>query len=218
MPHSVFTVDRDATLVYNYHRMGMPLEPADAIFVHCSLDIRVAERGAELLLSGYGQYLIFSGGVGKLTADRFAKPEAAVFADIASQMGVPGDKIIIESKSTNTGENVRFTYDLLQEKGVHPRSLILVQKAYMERRTYATFKKQWPDPQTEFTVTSPPLDFASYPNEDNPKDLVIHVMVGDLVRIREYPARGFQIAQDVPDDVWEANMRLIAAGYDGHLP
>lgn len=209
---------QDATLVYNYHRMDIPLRPADAIFVLCSLDTRVAERGAQLFLSGYGDYLIFSGGVGKLTADRFTRPEAEVFADIARKMGVPDDKIIVESRSTNTGENVRFTYDLLRHRGLQPRSFILVQKPYMIRRTYATFKKQWPDPRTEFTVTSPQLDFASYPNQDNPKDLVIHVMVGDLVRIRDYPARGFQIAQDIPDDVWEAGQRLIAAGYDGHLP
>ncbi|KAH8907617.1 DUF218 domain-containing protein [Coniochaeta sp. PMI_546] len=211
-------IDRDATIVYNYHRMGMPLKPAEAIFVLCSLDTRVAERGAQLFLGGHGQYLIFSGGVGKLTADRFAKPEAEVFADIARQMGVPGHKIIVESESTNTGENVRFTHKLLQARGLQPRSLILVQKPYMERRTFATFEKQWPDPQTEITVTSPQLDFASYPNEENPKDLVIHVMVGDLVRIRDYPARGFQIVQDIPDAVWEANQRLITAGYGGHLP
>ncbi|OIW30692.1 DUF218 domain-containing protein [Coniochaeta ligniaria NRRL 30616] len=218
MSPSVSNIDRDAEVVYNYHRMEMPLKPADAIFVLCSLDTRVAERGAQLFLSGYGQYLIFSGGVGKLTADRFTKPEAEVFAEIASQMGVPGDRIIVESKSTNTGENVRFTFLALQEKGLQPRSLILVQKPYMLRRSYATFKKQWPDPKTEFTVTSSLLDFASYPNEENPKDLVINIMVGDLVRIRDYPAQGFQIAQDIPDEVWEANQRLIAAGYDGHLP
>lgn len=215
---NISDIEQDATLVYNYHRVGIPLRPADAIFVLCSLDTRVAERGSQLYLRGYGEYLIVSGGVGKLTADRFAKPEAEVFADIAREMGVPDDKIIVENKSTNTGENVRFTYSLLQEKGLQPCSLILVQKPYMERRTYATFRKQWPDPRTEFTVTSPQLDFASYPNQDNPRDLVIHVMVGDLVRIRDYPARGFQIAQGIPDEVWEASQRLIAAGYDGHLP
>ena len=212
-------ISRDAKLVYDYHRMQMPLQPADAIFVLCSLDTRVAERGAQLYLAGYGQTLIFSGGVGKLTAGRFAKPEAAVFADIARGLGVPADRIVVEDKSTNTGENVRFTHDLLERRGMRrPRSLILVQKCYMERRTYATFRRQWPDPETEFAVTSPQLDFASYPDEDNPLALVINIMVGDLVRIRDYPALGFQIAQDIPDDVWEAGRRLIAAGYDRHLP
>jgi uncharacterized SAM-binding protein YcdF (DUF218 family) len=135
-------------------------------------------------------------------------------------MGVPEEKMILETRATNTGENVRFTHALLAEKGAvaPPRSLVLVQKPYMERRTYATFVKQWPDGDARFAVTSPPLEWEEYADADNPRDVVINLMVGDLVRIRDYPALGFQIPQDIPDDVWEANQFLIAAGYDAHLP
>ncbi|RYP93817.1 hypothetical protein DL770_000013 [Monosporascus sp. CRB-9-2] len=191
------TTLQDAKTVYDYHRMHMSLRrDVDAIFCLCSLDTRVAERAARLLLDGYGQYLIFAGGAGKLTQDRFSKPEAEVFADIAVQMGVPAEKIITEPRSTNTGENVRFTWELLQQKGLHPRSFILVQKPYMERRSFATFSKQWPDPDTEFMVTSPELEWSGYPNEDNPRDLVINIA----------------ISQDIPDEVWEAGQRLISEG------
>ena len=199
--------------------MHMPLNRgADAIFCLGSLDIRVAERAAQLFLDGYGKHLIFSGGAGKLTRDRFTKPEADIFADVALQMGVPADKIIIEPRSTNTGENVRFTRELLLQEGLQLRSFILVQKPYMERRTFATFSKQWPDPNTEFTVTSPNLEWDEYPNADNPRDIVINIAVGDLIRIKEYPARGFQIPQHIPDAVWQAGRRLIRAGYNSHLP
>ncbi|KAF9870894.1 duf218 domain-containing protein [Colletotrichum karsti] len=198
--------------------MGMPLRPASAIFCLCSLDTRVAARAAQLFLDGYGDYLIYSGGAGKLTEDRFSEPEAEVFANIARKMGVPNDKIVVEPLSSNTGENVRFTHALLEEKGLKAESFVLVQKPYMERRTYATFRKQWPDDQTAFTVTSPQLDFDEYFDAENPKELVVNIMVGDLVRIREYPPKGFQIEQEIPAEVWDANLRLIAAGYDGHLP
>ncbi|KAJ0166297.1 Uncharacterized protein CTA2_7838 [Colletotrichum tanaceti] len=211
-------VDIDARVIYNYHRMDMPLYPATAVFCLCSLDKRVAVRAAQLFLDGYGEYLIYSGGVGKLTAGRFTEPEAEVFAGIARKMGVPDDKIIVEPRSGNTGENVRFTYDLLKQRGLGMKSFVLVQKPYMERRTYATFRKQWPDEATHFTVASPPLKFEAYPDADNPKDLVINIMVGDLVRIKEYPKRGVQIDQEIPKEVWEANERLIAAGFNGHLP
>ncbi|TEA12344.1 Uncharacterized protein C8034_v006026 [Colletotrichum sidae] len=211
-------IDRDAELVYNYHRMGMTPRPASAVFCLCSLDTRVATRAAQLFLDGYGGYLIYSGGTGKLTQGRFSEPEAEVFARIAREMGVPEDKIVVESKSTNTGENVRFVHALLRERGLEADSFVLVQKPYMERRTYATFRKQWPDRQTGFTVASPELGFREYPDADNPKDLVIQIMVGDLVRIKSYPERGFQIAQEIPEEVWEANQRLVAAGYDGYLP
>jgi uncharacterized SAM-binding protein YcdF (DUF218 family) len=211
-------IDKNAAIVYEYHRMGMRLQPADAIFALCSLDTRVAERAAQLFLDGYGSYLIYSGGVGKLTEARFTEPEAQVFANIARSMGVPDDRIIVECKSTNTGENIRFTHALLQQRGHNPRSFILVQKPYMERRTYATFSKQWPDPEITFTVTSPQLSFSEYPNAENPRDLVINIMVGDLVRIRDYPAKGFQIPQDIHAHVWTAAQKLIAEGFDNHLP
>ncbi|KAK2029819.1 DUF218 domain-containing protein [Colletotrichum zoysiae] len=198
--------------------MGMSLSPAAAIFCLCSLDKRVAIRAAQLFLDGYGEYLIYSGGVGKLTAGRFIEPEAVVFASIARQLGVPDDKIIVEPRSGNTGENVRFTHALLKSRGLDMKSFVLVQKPYMERRTYATFLKQWPDTATEFTVTSPTLEFEQYPDTENPKELVINIMVGDLIRIQEYPKKGFQVEQEIPGEVWKANQRLIAAGFDGHLP
>jgi hypothetical protein len=48
-------------------------------------------------------------------------------------------------------------------------------------------------------------------------DDVIGIMVGDLQRIRLYPERGFQIAQEIPEDVWSAYELLVYAGYDRFL-
>ena len=48
-------------------------------------------------------------------------------------------------------------------------------------------------------------------------DDVVGIMVGDLQRIREYPAKGFQIDQEIPEDVWRAYEELVRAGYDRHL-
>lgn len=42
-------------------------------------------------------------------------------------------------------------------------------------------------------------------------------MLGDLQRIREYPAKGFQIAMHIPDEVWGAWTALATAGYTDHL-
>lgn len=193
------------------------LHKSEAVFCLCSNDLRVAERASELLLAGYGNVLIFSGGVGALTQEVFSEPEADVFAKIAIEKGVPQEKLIIENKSTNNGENVRFTYNLLQEKGLKLGSFILVQKPFMERRTYATFKKQWPDAETTITVTSPKMTFDEYVSGIISKEHVIHTMVGDLQRIREYAKKGFQIEQDIPDVVWDSYEKLVKLGYTEHL-
>jgi len=205
--------------VWNYHQLNHQISRADAILVLCSHDTIVAERGAGLFLEGWAPLLIFSGGLGAITSRFWSEPEADQFADIAVRMGVPRDHILIENRSTNTGENVLFTRRLLAERHLDPAKFILVQKPYMERRSYATFKKVWPE--KEVVVTSPRLSLDEYldrySHEALSKDDVISIMIGDLQRIRLYPEKGFQIHQDIPDDVWRAYDALVDAGYDRHL-
>jgi uncharacterized SAM-binding protein YcdF (DUF218 family) len=205
--------------VWNYHRLNHTLAPADAIMVLCSHDTVVAERGAQVFLEGWAPLLIFSGGLGTITKNFWTEPEADQFAAIAVRMGVPRDKILIENRSTNTGENVQFTRAMLASRQIDPARFILVQKPYMERRTYATFRKVWPG--KDFVVTSPqvPLDeyLASYSHATLSPDDVISIMVGDLQRIRLYGENGFQIPQEIPADVWDAYEQLVRAGYDKRL-
>jgi uncharacterized SAM-binding protein YcdF (DUF218 family) len=208
-------VERWARLVWDYHHLNHPLAHADCILVLGSHDIRVAERGAQLFLQGWAPLLVFSGGLGRLTEGRWNQPEARLFAEVALKLGVPAEKILIEDRSTNTGENIQLARQLLAEQGVHPQKLILVQKPYMERRAYATLKQQWPD--VEALVTSPPLSFEAYPNAEISQEEIIHIMVGDLQRIKLYAERGFQIPQEIPAEVWQAYERLAAAGYVNHL-
>jgi len=66
-------------------------------------------------------------------------------------------------------------------------------------------------------VTSPQISFEDYSNEEIPMERVINIMVGDLQRIHLYPEKGFQIYQEIPADVWQANEELIALGFDQHL-
>lgn len=208
-----------AEKLWHYHHMNQGLERSEAVLVLCSHDTAVAERGARLYLEGWAPLLIFSGGLGVITKSLWSEPEAELFARVARGMGVPDADIIVECRSTNTGENVRFTRELLAGRGLTPQSFILVQKPYMERRTYATFKNYWPEPRV--VVTSPQVSFEEYlKNHSNralSEDDVVGIMVGDLQRVRLYPEKGFQIPQEIPDDVWAAYEGLVAAGYDKYL-
>jgi uncharacterized SAM-binding protein YcdF (DUF218 family) len=205
--------------IWQYHLMNHQLSKADAILVLCSHDTIVGERGAQLFLEGWAPLLIFSGGLGTITKRLWRDPEADRFAAIAIGMGVPRDHIVIENRSTNTGENVLFTKHLLAERHLDPQKFIVVQKPYMERRSYATFKKVWPE--KEVLVTSPQVTLDRYLNEYSHGALsiddVISIMVGDLQRIRLYSENGFQIHQDIPGDVWAAYEELVRAGYDKRL-
>ena len=205
----------EARKLWDYHHMHHVPEQTDCILVLGSHDLRVAERGAELYLQGLAPILIFSGGLGYLTKNIWTEPEADQFARVALDKGVPAEAIFVENQSTNTGENIQFTRRLLEEKGLHPQRFLLVQKPYMERRTYATFKKQWPD--KDLLVTSPQIAFMEYATEDIPMEKVINSMVGDLQRIKVYPGKGFQIVQEIPEEVWSAFEKLVAWGFNKHL-
>ena len=204
-----------AKVLWDYHHMHHALERSDCIFALGSHDLRVADRAAELYLQGWGPLVIMSGGLGNVTKDVWSEPEADQFARIAVEKGVPASAILIENKSTNTGENIIFTRKLLEQQNIDPQSFILVQKPYMERRTLATFQKQWPG--KKMLVTSPQISFEDYPTKEISMERVINIMVGDLQRIRYYPEKGFQLYQEIPDEVWDAFEELVEAGYDKHL-
>jgi uncharacterized SAM-binding protein YcdF (DUF218 family) len=208
-------VDRLAQKIWDYHHLNHRIEKGDAILVLGSHDTRVAERGARLFLEGWAPLVIFSGGLGNLTRGLWDKPEAVRFAAVAISLGVPAEKILIEECSTNTGENIEFTRQLLAKRNLDPQKFILVQKPYMERRAYATFRKVWPEKQV--LVTSPQITWADYSHAEISRSEVISIMVGDLQRIRLYPEKGFQIPQEIPPDVWDAYLRLTELGYSQHL-
>jgi len=204
-----------AGILWDYMMLRQEVSPADVILVLGSNDVRVGEHGARLFLRGLAPLMVCSGNVGRLTAGRFEKSEAETFADAAVRLGVPRSAILIEDASTNTGENIDRSRALLASRGIHPSRLILVQKPYMERRAWATFKRRWSEP--DLVVTSPPIPYDEYPTPGIPRDLVINILVGDVQRMRVYAERGFQVPQPVPDEVWAAWEELVARGYTGHL-
>jgi len=204
-----------AQVLWDYHHVNNSIEKSDCILVLGSHDTRVAERAAELFLEGWAPLLIFSGGLGRLTDGVFAETEADKFAAIAVDKGVPAQSILIENRSTNTGENIIFTKALLKEKNLNPESFIVVQKPYMERRSFATFKKHWP--YKKLIVTSPQISFEKYPTMDIPLERVINIMVGDLQRIKVYAEKSFQVYQEIPSYVWNAYEQLVKLGFDKQL-
>jgi uncharacterized SAM-binding protein YcdF (DUF218 family) len=206
--------EANAKIIWDYMLMHHELKPMDAIFALGTSDLRVAERAAELFLKGYGSYLLVAGKNGGAHGKKvwFEEPEAERYAKIARERGVPDDKIIIENQSTNTGENIQFMRKVLKEKGLELNSFILVQKPYMERRSYATFMAQWPG--AECIVTSPQVPFSEYANDPKYSYRWIDMMAGDLQRIKEYAKTGFQIPQEIPSEVEVAYQKLVELGYN----
>ncbi len=203
-----------AQQLWNYHHLDQPLQRTDCIVGLGSYDLRVAERCADLYEGKWGPLIVFSGHLGQWTKAIWDRSEAQIFAERAIARGIPADKIKLEAKSTNIGENIRYTREKLAAEGMHPKSVTIVSKPSTERRVFATCQRIWPE--MPVCITSPRIGLLEQ-LQDGIRENLIHEMVGDIQRIKVYPDLGFQIPQHIPDEVWSAYETLVQLGYDQHL-
>ncbi|HAC6655898.1 TPA_asm: YdcF family protein [Salmonella enterica subsp. enterica serovar Abortusovis] len=141
-----------------------------------------------------GVPLLISGGIGHSTPFLYAviarhpryhtirtsgRAEAAILADIANQFWhIPAEKIWLEDRSTNCGENARFSCALIRQAKENINTAIVVQDPTMQRRTIAAFRRVTNDD------TDAPrwLSFPGFVLRDDEtgygprgKDFIIHV-------------------------------------------
>jgi uncharacterized SAM-binding protein YcdF (DUF218 family) len=205
----------DAERLWEFHRMGHRVKPCSVALGLGSHDIGVAEVAADLYLKGLAPLIVFTGATSPTTRSRMPLGEAVHYRDRAIERGVPADRVLLEPRARNTGENITFSRDLLEAADVPVTSVLLVSKPYEERRAYATACKLWPD--VEFVSASAPDSFERYVDFVGDPRLVVDMMVGALERLLAYPAQGFMIPQQVPDDVVHAFRRLCREGFTSRL-
>lgn len=203
-----------AKCLWSYHRLGQELARAELILVFGSSDLRVAGHAADLWKAGYAPRILFSGARGRMTGG-WVETEATAMAKVALATGVPEECVLREDLATNTGENIRFSRELLQSRKIPHGSAIVVQKPYMERRTFAALEVQWPE--LKCRISSPPMEFEDYCTEELPPALVIAAMTGDFQRILDYPALGFASLQEVGAKEMAAYRLLLEKGFDSQL-
>ncbi|MFJ4644339.1 YdcF family protein [Streptomyces bobili] len=206
---------QQAKLIWDYHQMHHETQPTDAAIGLGSHDLGVAAFSAELYRAGLFPHLVFTGGNSPTTAKVFPRGEAVHFREHAIELGVPASAILLEPNAGNTGQNITLSRAVLTAAGITPKTVLLVSKPYMERRSFATAHKLWPE--VEIICASEPLEFDDYLKSIGDEKLVLDMLVGDLQRVIEYPKLGFAVAQDVSEDVHAAYESLLAAGFTSRL-
>ena len=205
-----------AQTIWDYMRYEQPLEKADVIIGYGSFYQATTDWCAKLWHEGWAPKIMFCGNTGTFS-DTDAEPEALRYSARARELGVDANAIITEPESRNSGENISLGYAKLQEQGIDPHRVILVTAPFLLRRMYATAAKQWPGEYTpQFICSSDDSTLAEYMSRaDCPAD-IIDILVGNLGRMTTYVEKGFQIAQDIPDDVWSAYEELVRRGHTKH--
>ncbi len=209
---------RLARIIWDYHQLRHEPIPGGAIVALGTNDLRVAGFAADLYLRGYGSTLLCTGGFAHqndLLATPWEKTEAEMYADIAVRRGVPRDRILLEPRAMNTAENLRFSRELLAERGLHPRNIVLAVKPFMQRRTWATMAVEWPEMPA--TLASPEMTLEEYFTPELAPEKIVNILMGDLQRIWVYARRGWSAPQRIPAAVLDAYQCLRALGFTRHL-
>ncbi|MZE77009.1 YdcF family protein [Streptomyces xinghaiensis] len=206
---------QQAELLWAYHQMHHQVRPVDAAIGLGSHDLGVPAYCARLYRAGLFPILVFTGGPNPTVPERFPRGEAVHFREHAIELGVPDEAILVEPKARNTGQNITFSREALSGAGVTVKRVMLISMPYMERRSFATARKLWPE--ADVICASEPLEFDDYLKSIGDEKLVTDQLVGDLQRVIEYPGLGFAIEQHVPGDARAAFESLIRDGFTGRL-
>ncbi|MFI8132119.1 MULTISPECIES: YdcF family protein [Streptomyces diastaticus group] len=206
---------RNARLIWGFQQMGHSPKRCSVAVGLGSHDLGVAEATADFYLRGLAPLVVFTGATSRTTEDRMPRGEAVHYKERAVEMGVPASHILVEPNARNTGENLRFTRQLLKDANFQVASVLLVSKPYEERRAYATARMVWPE--VEIVSASAPISYDAYVRAIGDERLVIDMLVGALQRLLVYPERGFLISQEIPTSVRAAYENLVRAGYSTRL-
>lgn len=186
-----------------------PLKYADWALVFGRADELVAERAIQLLEDPLVDYALIIGGIGKDSRSlaRLQIPEAHYIASLMlSNMDLAGDRIYVEPRPTNGGECWEMGIETLLKNNlphedltvvIHPTSLrrIMAQGDTIMRRVGFEAKLQGTGTHYNFDPRNP-VDQKE--------------AVGELLRLADWPGKGFCTAQaDLPVDLVQ-----VARDYD----
>jgi uncharacterized SAM-binding protein YcdF (DUF218 family) len=206
---------RDVNTLWDYHQMHQEPRPCSVGIGLGSHDLGVATYCAELFHRGMFPIIVFSGANSPTTRAPFPRGEAIHYREEAIRLSVPPRAILVETRSTNTEQNIRFSRQLLTDHGIEVGSVLLVSKPYQQRRAYATCRNVWPD--MDVICAAQPSPLSEYIAGIGDTTRVIDMLVGETQRILEYARRGHVIEQELPLAVLEAYTNLVKAGYTSRL-
>jgi len=195
-------------------RDALPAAACDAVIGFGAFDLKLPRFCGELYVAGHARRIIFTGGVGAGTAD-LGQPEADAWCAelLRTHPAIPRDHIILENRSTNTGENVRFTTELLARQ--HPaltlghgiKTVLVVAAPSRLRRVRLTLQQL--QPRLHILGQHPGSSFAEelalYASKG--LDFVAH-LTGELDRIVDYAARGWILPEPLPLPIVAAHHHL----------
>ncbi len=221
------------------------INQVDLIIVLGSSVISTIEMAAKALEAGLAKELMIVGGRGHSTSylvDALQQSplyeavptdhmsEAEMLLEVAVLYArIERDPILLETESTNCGNNASYAWKKLMSLKRNPRSIILMQDPTMQLRSHASFKRVW-NAEGElcqwinftayipnFVVKDGQLDIEEQKRLQHAwdSDRLVSLIMGEIPRLRDDETgygpkgRGFIEHVDIPDHIEEAYERLL---------
>lgn len=200
----------------------------------------LTEAAGEAMASGFADKILLSGGIGHAThylRENYQKigfdfPDSLSEAQmnqlyLQEKFGLPEENLILETKSTNSGENAQFSRQVLIDLGLPlPQRILLLNDPLLQRRTKATFQRHWSEaalfnfvPYIPQLLSVDPLQFSLKELEGAwQQRYFVDLALGEIPRLRNDAAgygpkgKNFIVEVEIPA-VIEAAFSLLSQHY-----
>lgn len=188
-----------------YEYLQAPERPADAAgnFVFGRKEPLLVVKMNELSTQGLAKYFLITGGIGKDSGDLAERriSEAEYLAELVEEAGeIPSEKIHLETKATNGGENVRNGLEVIRSLDLpYQDKLVAVSHATSLRRLAATLDHESDKAGTPINhIYRIPTGYQFDP--ENPADQ--EEARAELLRLSNWPEKGWLKPQtDLPENL-----------------
>lgn len=204
-------------------------EPQADVIIALGSDLPiVAETACKLYKEGYGEKLMFCGGIGHSTInlkkkvakilcveiDQLPESEAEIYACLAKdKYQIESSSIYMDKTSTNTSENINNAIRILKDHAIKDQNVILIQDPILQKRSYVTALDLFDHSQkiVNYAPIIPKLDSDGNIENDIPYlwegKRFYELALGEIYRLRDDEngygpnGKGFLKHVDVPEEV-----------------
>jgi uncharacterized SAM-binding protein YcdF (DUF218 family) len=168
---------------YDYLSEEDEPKSSDIIIVFGAKTPLRAEKAVQLYKEGLSKTILISGGNPYYNLDKTKTSEAERYADIMQNLGVPADHILLEKQAITLPDNVWRSLNYFEENKIMPKSIILVNSPYSQRRGWAIFRKHTPDSVRLYRVNSETGEIYKKENWYKQED-TIRTILNEFVKLR----------------------------------
>jgi len=195
----------------------------------------IARLAGKAYLNGLAKYFMIVGGQGHSTAMlkenlqdvSNTNSEAEMLREyLVNTLGIEKTEILLETNSTNCGDNALQALKVLKKEELDVHSILLMQDPTMQRRSHASFVKEWKDSSPLIISYAPfvplissftPLVFQESSEEIEywNKERFLSLLMGEIPRLRDDKdgygpkGKGFIDKVDIPIHVEKAYQDLL---------